>query len=153
MALSETQIKVPLVGRDDRTFARGASWLRYVQWRHAVAAVCAWLFLVQPGTSAKAQSTSQQIYLQCLTNFEAYAQNIWHPSGTIPDSGYWGDGGSTGNGGIRGNSGIALAYAVLCVALPNDPKFTSRLAYVRQALNYDYNTHVTGSYNTTDGHP
>ncbi len=100
--------------------------------------------------SANAQTNSQQIYLQCLTNFESYAQSIWHSS-TIPDSGYWGDGGSTGNGGIRGNSGIALAYAVLCVALPNDPKFPSRLAYVRQALNYDYNTHVTGAYNTTSG--
>jgi hypothetical protein len=98
-----------------------------------------------------AQTNSQQIYLQCLTNFEIYAESIWTTSATIPDSGYWGDGGGTGNGGIRGNSGIAVAYAVLCLALPNDPKFTNRLARVRQALNYDYNTHVTGSYKTTDG--
>jgi hypothetical protein len=98
-----------------------------------------------------AQTSSQQIYLQCLTNFESYAETIWHTSATIPDSGYWGDGGSTGNGGIRGNSGIAVAYAVLCLAQPSDPKFTNRLAHVRQALNYDYNTHVTGVYNTTSG--
>jgi F5/8 type C domain len=110
------------------------------------------LSIASPAIDAEAQVNSQQIYLQCLTNFEIYAQSIWHTSGTIPDSGYWGDGGSTGNGGIRGNSGIALAYAVLCVALPNDPQFSDRLAHVRQALNYDYNTHVTGSYNTTDGH-
>ncbi|HEX3623968.1 MAG TPA: discoidin domain-containing protein [Verrucomicrobiae bacterium] len=109
--------------------------------------------MILPLFHAKAQQPdSQQIYLQCLTNFESYAQSIWHASSTIPDSGYWGDGGSTGNGGIRGNSGIALAYAVLCIALPNDPQFTNRLTYVRQALNYDYNTHVTGAYNTTDGH-
>ena len=101
--------------------------------------------------TARAQTNSQQIYLSCLTNFESYAETIWHASGTVPDSGYWGDGGSTGNGGIRGNSGIAVAYATLAVALPNDPKFTNRLARVRQALNYDYNTHITGGYNTTSG--
>ncbi len=98
-----------------------------------------------------AQTNSQQIYLNCLTNFETYAESIWHTSGTIPDSGYWGDGGSTGNGGIRGNGGVAVAYAVLCFALPNDPKFTNRVARIRQAANYDFNTHVTGSYNDTDG--
>lgn len=101
--------------------------------------------------TGSAQTSSQQIYLQCLTNFETYAETIWHTSGTIPDSGYWGDGGSTGNGGIRGNGGVAVAYAVLCLAQPNDPKFTNRIARVRQALNYDFNTHVTGSYNTTSG--
>ena len=100
---------------------------------------------------ALAQTNSQQIYLQCLTNFETYAETIWHTSGTIPDSGYWGDGGSTGNGGIRGNGGVAVAYAVLCLALPNDPRYATRLSRVRQALNYDANTHVTGSYNTTSG--
>jgi len=98
-----------------------------------------------------AQTNSQKIYLSCLTNFETYAESIWHTSGTVPDSGYWGDGGSTGNGGIRGNSGIAVAYAVLCVALPNDPRYATRLSRVRQALNYDYNTHVSGSYNTVSG--
>ena len=49
---------------------------------------------------AQAQTNSQQVYLNCLTNFESYAETIWHTSGTIPDSGYWGDGGSTGNGGV-----------------------------------------------------
>ena len=101
---------------------------------------------------ADAQTTSQQNYLSCLTNFETYAESIWHTNTVgIADAGYWGDGGSTGNGGIRGIGGIAVAYATLCVALPNDPKFTNRLARVRQALNYDYNTHITGSYNTTSG--
>lgn len=102
-------------------------------------------------SAVEAQTNSQQIYLSCLTNFETYAESIWHTSGTIPDSGYWGDGGSTGNGGIRGNGGVALAYATLAVALPNDPKFSNRIARVRQAANYDFNTHVTGAYNTTSG--
>jgi hypothetical protein len=111
-----------------------------------------WLIaLLASGQLASAQTNSQQIYLQCLTNFETYAESIWTTSATIPDSGYWGDGGSTGNGGVRGNSGIAVAYAVLCLALPNDPRFATRLSRVRQALNYDYNTHVTGNYNTTSG--
>ena len=38
--------------------------------------------------TGSAQTSSQQIYLQCLTNFETYAETIWHTSGTIPDSGY-----------------------------------------------------------------
>ncbi len=110
------------------------------------------LLLKNFGAAASAQTTSQQTYLQCLTNFETYAESIWHTNAVgIADAGYWGDGGSTGNGGIRGNGGIAVAYAVLCVALPNDSKFNTRLAYVRQALNFDYNTHVTGNYNDTDG--
>jgi len=113
-------------------------------------ALCGLAFML-PSVPARAQTTAQQTYLQCLTNFETYAETIWHTSSTVPDAGYWGDGGSTGNGGIRGNSGIAVAYATLCVALPNDPNFTNRLARVRQALNYDYNTHVTGSYNTVSG--
>jgi len=100
---------------------------------------------------AVAQTNSQQIYLQCLTNFETYAESIWTTSATVTDSGYWGDGGSTGNGGIRGNSGIAVAYAVLCLALPSDPRYATRLARVRQALNYDYNTHITGAFNTVSG--
>jgi hypothetical protein len=111
---------------------------------------CAFLFC-QLTTSVSAQTNSQQIYLSCLTNFETYAETIWHTSATIPDSGYWGDGANTGNGGIRGNGGIAVAYAVLCVAQPDSPNFSNRLARVRQALNYDYNTHVTGGYNTVNG--
>ena len=102
--------------------------------------------------ASHAQTNSQQVYLNCLTNFETYAETIWHTNTSgIPDAGYWGDGGSTGNGGIRGNSGVAVAYATLAVALPNDPKFTSRIARIRQALNYDYNTHVSGGFNTTSG--
>jgi hypothetical protein len=113
---------------------------------------CAGVFLwLSCSFNLFAQPTSQQLYLQCLTNFETYAQSIWHASSTIPDAGYWGDGGSTGNGGIRGNSGIAVAYAVLCVALPSDSKYSTRLTYLRQALNYDYNTHITGNYNTVSG--
>ena len=108
------------------------------------------IFIFAGCLPALAQTNSQQIYLNCLTNFETYAESIWHTSGTIPDSGYWGDGGSTGNGGIRGNGGVALAYAVLAVALPNDPKFTNRIARIRQAANYDWNTHVTGTFNDTD---
>jgi hypothetical protein len=114
--------------------------------------MCALIFFLFSSHGTIAQTNSQQIYLSCLTNFETYAQSIWHTNTTgILDAGYWGDGGSTGNGGIRGNSGIAVAYAVLCVALPNDPNFTNRLNYLREALNYDYNTHVSGSYNTVSG--
>ena len=117
----------------------------------ARALFCA-LALALPAVPSRAQVNSQQIYLQCLTNFETYAESIWHTNSRgIPDAGYWSDGGSTGNGGIRGNSGIAVAYATLCVALPNDPKFSNRLARVRQALNYDYNTHITGSFTTVSG--
>ena len=112
-------------------------------------AVC--FFLFAGGVAATAQTGPQQLYLQCLTNFETYAESIWHTSATVPDAGYWGDGGSTGNGGIRGNGGIAVAYATLCVALPNDPRYPNRLARVRQALNYDYNTHVSGTFNTVSG--
>jgi hypothetical protein len=124
-------------------------WLRMNL--HRSLSVLAVAVLLWDCAAVSAQTNSAQIYLQCLTNFETYAETIWHSSGTIPDSGYWGDGGSTGNGGIRGNSGIAVAYAALCVALPGDPRFATRLSRVRQALNYDYNTHVTGGYNTTSG--
>ena len=81
-------------------------------------------------TEVSAQATAQQIYLQCLTNFENYAETIWvNASGSSypTNAGYWGDGGSTGNGGIRGNGGIAVAYAVLCIALPSDPNLTPDL--------------------------
>src|SRR5262249_31073067 len=98
--------------------------------------------------------TSQQTYLQCLTNFETYAESIWVPAsyvGAPPDSGYWGDGGNSGNGGIRGNSGIAVAYAPLIDALPSDPRGSNRLSRIRQALNYDAATHVTGTNTTVNG--
>ena len=109
------------------------------------------LLLFQEAASAQ---TSQQIYLQCLTNFETYAESVWHPAtyaGAPPDSGYWGDGGNSGNGGIRGNSGIAVAYATLVMALPNDTRTSNRLSRIRQALNYDTGTHVTGAYTTVNG--
>ncbi len=93
---------------------------------------------------------SQEIYLQCLTNFETYAETVWHTH-SAPDSGYWGDGVSTGNAGIRGNSGVAVAYATLVVAQPDHPNTSHRLDRIRQALNYNHHTHVTGSYNTTSG--
>ncbi|MDE3067527.1 MAG: hypothetical protein KGJ60_08245 [Verrucomicrobiota bacterium] len=99
---------------------------------------------------------SQQTYLQCLTNFETYAETVWHPAnypGAPGDAGYWGDGGSSGNGGIRGNSGVAVAYAVLAAALPDDPNTPIRLAHLRQALDYDAATHVTGTNHCVDGHP
>jgi hypothetical protein len=106
------------------------------------------------GTSA--QTDSQEIYLQCLTNFESYAETVWHPatySGAPADAGYWGDGTSysANNGGIRGNGGIAVAYAVLAVALPHDPRTPHRLERIRQALNYDANTHLAGNYVCVDG--
>ena len=104
--------------------------------------------LVLAGTPARADS--QLTYLQCLTNFEVYAESIWHTASyaNAPvDAGYWGDGGSSGNG------GVALAYAVLVEAYPGDPKLTTRLSRIRQALNYDAGTHVTGTNVCTDGHP
>jgi hypothetical protein len=104
-----------------------------------------------------AQTKSQQLYLQCLTNFETYAETIWHPAsypGAPPDSGYWGDGGAQAgnNGGIRGNGGIAVAYATLVVALPNDPRTAIRLSRVRQALNYNTATHFTGTSLSVNGY-
>lgn len=105
-------------------------------------------------TGAPATAASRDTYLQCLTNFEIYAETIWHAasySGAPSDSGYWGDGGSSGNGGIRGNSGIAVAYAVLLIAQPGNAKNTTRLNHLRQALNYDAATHVTGTNLCEDG--
>lgn len=101
-----------------------------------------------------ARASSQQTYLQCLTNFELYAETIWHPAsyaGAPADAGYWGDGGSSGNGGIRGNSGVAVAYATLVAAQPGNPQNSLRLDHVRQALNYDTTTHVTGTNKCVDG--
>jgi len=101
-----------------------------------------------------ARGASQDLYLQSLTNFETYGESIWHTAsyvGAPPDSGYWGDGATTGNGGIRGNAGCALAYAVLVVAQPGNPNNATRLTHVRQALNYNANTHTSGSYVAEDG--
>jgi hypothetical protein len=105
-------------------------------------------------TQTPARADSQETYLQCLTNFETYAESIWHTASYAnapADAGYWGDGGSSGNGGIRGNSGVALAYAVLAEAYPVDPRLATRLSRIRQALNYDAGTHVTGTNVCTDG--
>src|ERR1019366_2781956 len=109
--------------------------------------------LVLAGTPARADS--QLTYLQCLTNFEVYAESIWHTASyaNAPvDAGYWGDGGSSGNGGIRGNGGVALAYAVLVVAYPSDPKLATRLSRIREALNYNAGAHITGANVCTDGY-
>ncbi len=135
-----------------KTFINTANRVYHFNSKSITRALLCALVFVLPAVHTQAQPDPQQTYLQCLTNFETYAESIWHTNSRgIPDAGYWGDGGSTGNGGIRGNSGIAVAYATLCVALPNDPKFTNRLARVREALNYDYDTHITGSYNTVSG--
>src|ERR1700743_1385922 len=95
--------------------------------------------------SASAQNGSQSIYLQSLTNFETYGESIWHTASYAnapADSGYWGDGATTGHGGIRGSDGVALAYAVMIMAQPGSPSNTTRLAHLRQALNYAALTHA-----------
>jgi len=116
------------------------------------------IFFILAGFCSRtsAQTGSQQIYLQCLTNFETYAETIWHPAsypGAPADAGYWGDGTSysANNGGIRGNSSIAVAYAVLVIALPDDPRTPLRLERIRQALNYDAATHLAGTNICVDG--
>src|SRR2546423_5739031 len=108
--------------------------------------------LLAPAYSAHA--SSQQTYLQCLTNFETYAETIWHDasgSSRPTNAGYWGDGGSTGNGGIRGCCGIAVAYAVMVKALPGDPKNSNRISHITKALNYAGQAHVTGAKSCVDG--
>lgn len=101
-----------------------------------------------------ADTNSAAVYLTCLTNFETYAETIWHAASgaNVPtDSGYFGDGGSGGNGGIRGSTGVAVAYAVMAQALPSDPRRPTRIARIRQALNYAANTHVSGTNVCIDG--
>lgn len=110
------------------------------------------------GSGLSARADSRPVYLACLTNFESYAETLWHPAaypGAPADAGYWGDGtsDSQNNGGIRGNSGIAVAYAVLVTALPDDPRTPHRLERIRQALNYDAATHFTGTNVCVDGKP
>lgn len=44
-------------------------------------------------TQIPARADSQGTYLQCLTNFETYAESIWHTasySNAPADAGYWG---------------------------------------------------------------
>lgn len=99
-------------------------------------------------SAARADTNSAALYLASLVDFERYAETIWHTaaySNAPADAGYWGDGGSSGNGGIRGNCGVAVAYAVLVKALPNDPKLATRLGRIRQALNYAAGAHVSGT--------
>jgi hypothetical protein len=122
--------------------------LRTTPW--LVFAVLVFFLAVKSVSAADSKST----YLQCLTNFESYAESIWTTATSTnqpPDSGFWGDGGSAGNGGIRGNCGIAVGYATLVIAQPGNARNTTRLARIRQALNYAANAHVTGAYTCVDG--
>jgi hypothetical protein len=105
---------------------------------------------------SSAHASSQQTYLTCLTNFETYAETIWHDAtgSTHPtNAGYWGDGGSSGNGGIRGMCGVAVAYAVMVKALPGDPKNSNRISHITKALNFAGQAHVTGTKTCTDNSP
>jgi hypothetical protein len=100
-----------------------------------------------------ARADSKQIYLDALADFERYAETIWHDAtgaSRPTNAGYWGDGGSSGNGGIRGSCGIAVAYAVLVVAQPNDPKTATRISRITKALNYAGQAHVTGPKSCVD---
>ncbi len=99
-------------------------------------------------TGAPANVGSQQTYLECLLDFERYADANWHVatySNAPADAGYFGDGASDGNGGLRANCGTAVAYAVLVRAFPDTINRAARLAKVRQALNYAANTHVSAT--------
>src|ERR1017187_2289418 len=53
----------------------------FVTCPHLLRLLCIALFC-QSATAVFAQTNSQQIYLQCLTNFETYAENIWTTSAT-----------------------------------------------------------------------
>lgn len=101
-----------------------------------------------------ALANSQQTYLECLLDFERYAETQWHSANHTnapPDAGYFGDGASGGNGGLRASCGVALAYAVLVQAFPQAANRTARVAKVRRALNYAANTHLSGKYSCVDG--
>jgi hypothetical protein len=100
-----------------------------------------------------ARADSKQTYLDALVDFERYAETIWHDAtgaSRPTNAGYWGDGGSSGNGGIRGSCGVAVAYAVLVVAQPNDPKTATRISRITKALNYAGQAHVTGPKSCVD---
>jgi hypothetical protein len=99
-------------------------------------------------------ASSRQIYLDCLVDFERYAEANWHTasySNAPADSGYFGDGASGGNGGLRASCGTAVAYAVLARAFPSATNHAARPAKVRQALNYASNTHLSGTNVCGDG--
>jgi len=92
-------------------------------------------------------ASSQGTYLDCLLNFEPYAERYWHTatySNAPADAGYFGDGVS-GEGGIRTSCGVALSYAVLAKAFPDATNRAVRLERVRQALNFAAQTHVSGT--------
>ncbi|MDR3456052.1 MAG: autotransporter-associated beta strand repeat-containing protein [Verrucomicrobiae bacterium] len=111
------------------------------------------VWLACSDAKVSAQTNSQQVYFQCLTNFETYGETIWHSvsGGAYPtNAGYWGDGGNSGNGAIRGNCGVAVAYAVLVNAQPGNPANATRIAHITQALNYAAQSHVTGSKQTVN---
>jgi hypothetical protein len=113
--------------------------------------ITALLIAMQP---CRADLFSAATYLNCLVNFQQYGDSIWHPAtyaNAPADSGYFGDGTSAGNGGIRGMCGVAVAYAVMAVALTNDPARPARIDKIRQTLNYAANTHLSGSNVCKDG--
>lgn len=92
-----------------------------------------------------------EIYLQCLRDFERYAETIWHEAQVPAASGYFGDGRSQGNGGIRGTCGIAVAYATLALAEQGGVERPRRVARVTAALRYAADTHVSGPARCVDG--
>jgi hypothetical protein len=97
---------------------------------------------------------SQQLYLECLQDFERYAERNWHLavySNAPADACYFGDGSGEGNGGVRASCGTALAYAVLANAFPTAANHSARVAKVRQTLNFAANTHLIGTNVCADG--
>src|SRR6185369_10979059 len=100
-------------------------------------------FLTLAGSPAG--DSVKDTYLDCLKDFERYAESIWHDAShpnSPPDAGYFGDGHSDGNGGIRGTCGVAVGYAVLVRAFPDDPKKSARLDRIRKVLNYAATAHA-----------
>jgi hypothetical protein len=98
-----------------------------------------------PGNDSIPKSKVASEYLQALLNFEPWAESVWHNYPNIPHSGYFGDGNSGGNGGIRGTCGVALSYAVLVRALPNNPRRTHWINRIEAALRFAEGTHTSAS--------
>jgi hypothetical protein len=93
-----------------------------------------------------------ELYLDCLVEFERYAERVWRDAEEPPGSGYFGDGGSGGNGGIRGSCGICVAYATLVRAGRGDERDERRrLSRLGAALRYAALTHRTGVARCIDG--
>jgi hypothetical protein len=106
------------------------------------------------GDSPLPSSAAATTYLQCLVDFQRYAETVWHSATYVnspPDSGYFGSGDSTSNNGIRADLGVAVAYAVLAQAYPDDPNRPAWIARIRQGLNYGANTHRSGTNICVDG--